>query len=598
MKTLIATLKLFNAIRVIDKDSRLSSNMTTTIPYGFVVTEDIRRLADRISANETLLTDIKSYYLSTKKANRAFHKSWQTIKNTPQEELWLQAIVHYFTTYGYEALGIGGEIYIPREKLDLSFDINLIKVVGLTDQELIEKIINLSNGVALAEDTLEALVVIIEDFKYKIDIDKIKNRELKSALYDLYDIVPQEPVEYLRFVVSRITGETLLIKSKRFIEKIRESNSQIQRREVNRLIDNAPINLAEIFFRYKPIFLALKSISSNKSFFNRLRKQADLMHKPLPEDYLNSVTSKIKRGDSLEDLESKLETASIFRKIRLANALKFRLVNPQSIVYKIRNGRSWVDDFVAKNPNRTKLALDVVLKSMKINKTIYVPEYIDYGLPATEKQFIGNIPANTKISVDDNLIIGIYWENVNDYRIDLDFSSVGLEGKVGWDANYKSSGKEVLFSGDMTNAKNGASELMYFGENNLEAYSLFLNYYNFNKDIPVPSKIFVAHEKPINFNKNYVANNIIVQSEFMVKEKQLFIGVVYGNSLYLSSSAIGESITSGGKLAHKVRQYLFTSATSSLRLSDVLNVVNEEGDYPNLSPEKLDKNTIIELLVN
>jgi hypothetical protein len=593
MKITTATLKLFNAVRVNEYMEGESSLLAKTVPYGFILSRDVENIL-----TEELLEDIKSYYLSTSKANQAFHKSWQTIKDTPQEELWTQAILHYFTTYGYEGLGIEGEVYIPKEKLDIPTDINLIKVVGLTDEDLITRIIEVGSGIALAKDTLEAIIQVIEDYNYQIDVDKIKNRELKSALYDLYDIVPQEPVEYLRFVLSRLTGKTLLIKSSKFISEIKECNSQIQRRELGRLVGKAPTNLAEIFFRYKPIFLALKSVSSNKSFFNRLRKDADLMHKPLPEDYLNNITSKIKHNKSLDELEDRLKNASIFRKIRLANALKFRLTNPQSIVYKVRNGRSWVDDFIAKNPEETKRALDIVLDSIKINKTVYVPEYIDYAIPATEKQFIGNIPANTKISVKDNLMVGVYWENVKNHRIDLDFSSIDLTGKVGWDSVYKSDDKNILYSGDMTDATKGASELLYFGQDNKKVCALFLNYYNFDKDIPVPIKIFVASEKPENFGRNYVANNIIIQSDFIVEQKQCFIGLVYGNSLYLSASSIGKSNVSGGGLADKTREYLLNSTTSALKLSEVINITREKGDYPDLSPEKLDKNSIIKLVTN
>lgn len=587
------TLKLFNAVRVPQYTNEAELMLEKTIPYGFVLAPSVSAIA-----NDELIEKIKDYYLSISKANQAFHKSWQTIKDTPQEELWIQAIIHYFTTYGYEALGVEGEVYIPKEELDLPSDIKLINVVGLTDEDLIKKIVELGSGVALAEDTLKSLIDIIEGYNYQIDPEKIKNRELKSALYDLYNTVPQWPVEYLRFVLSRVTGKTLLIKSNRFIQEIREIDSQIQRRELDRLLEKAPDNLAEIFFRYKPLFLALKKVSRNKAFFNRLRKDADSMHKPLTEDYLNSVTARIKHNQPLDKLEEKLAGASIYRKIRLANALKYRLANPSSIVYKVRNGRSWADDFVGKNQSETKVALEMVLSSIKVNKTIYVPEYVDYGLPATEKQFIGNLPANTSFKVQDNLIVGVYWENVSGKRVDLDFSSIGLGEKIGWDSVYKSDDQRVLFSGDMTDASGGASELFYFGENNLKTYALFLNYYNFEENYPVTAKIFVASEKPVEFGKNYVANNIIAQADFEVTTKQAFVGLVYGNSLYLSASSIGRSITSRGrgKLAQKTREYLLNSTLSALRLSDVANVVHQKGDYPDLSPEKLDKNTIINLI--
>lgn len=591
MNTKTETLKLFNAVRIEKHTQGSFAMLEKTVPHGFVLSPSVSAIAD-----DSLIEEIKGFYLSTSKANQAFHKSWQTIKDTPQVELWMQAAIHYFTTYGYEALEVEGEIYIPSEQLDLPDGIKIINVVGLTDSELQEKIVELGSGIALSKDTLESIIHIIEGHGYKIEVESIKNRELKSALYDLYNIVPQDPTEYLRFVISRVTGKTLLIKSKKFIEEIKECNSQIQRRELDRLIQLAPARLPEIFLRYKPLFLALKHISSNKSFFNRLRKNANSMHKPLSEDYLNSITGRIKNGKSIEELDKYLEGASLYRKIRLANALKFRMASPQSIVYKIRNGRSWVDDFVFKGTPDLEKAYLKVLESMKIDKTIYVPEYVDYALPATEKQFIGNIPSNTKISVPDNLIVGVYWENVGRHRIDLDFSSISIDGKIGWDSSYRSSSQDVLFSGDMTDAKGGASELMYFGQENKKTYALFLNYYNFDEEVPVPAKIFVAHEVPKNFSKNYVANNIIMQAEIKIEHKQTFLGVVYGNSLFLSTSAIGSSITSGGDRVDKIRQFLLDSTTSAVRLSDIINISNVKGEFPDFSPEVIDKSSFINLL--
>ena len=337
-----STLRLFNAIQIDKKTKTKNLLLEKTVPYGFVLSPEVASVA-----NDKIIKQIANYYLSVKKANQAFHKSWQTIKDTPQEVLWIQAITHYFTTYGYEKLGIEGEIYIPAEQLDLPDGIKLIVVKGLTKKEIQGAILELdSSGVALSQDTLRAIMLIIEKDDLKIQVPDIKNRELKSLLYDLYDIVPQKPVDFLRFVIVKLTEESLLIKNKYLIEKIKGLSSTLHRKTLDKYLVKAPANLAEIFFRYKPLFLALKSVSSNKTFFNRLRKKADKLHKPLPEDYLNSITSRIKHNKSLDKLDEKLESATIWRKIRLANALKYRMSNPTSIVYKIRNGRAWVDDFI------------------------------------------------------------------------------------------------------------------------------------------------------------------------------------------------------------------------------------------------------------
>ena len=90
------------------------------------------------------------------------------------------------------------------------------------------------------------------------------------------------------------------------------------------------------------MFLAFRSISANKTFFDKLRKQAPAEHAPLPQDYLNSVTSQIKLGAlDLDQLNSFPGTTSVFRKIRLAYALNYRLRAGTSIVYRVRNGRGF-----------------------------------------------------------------------------------------------------------------------------------------------------------------------------------------------------------------------------------------------------------------
>lgn len=584
-----STLKLFNAIQVEKKTPAKELLLEKTVPFGFVLSPEVAGVVD-----DEIIKEISKYYLSIKKANQSFHKSWKTIKDTPQEVLWMQAIVHYFTTYGYEALGIDGEVYIPAEDLDLPDGIKLIVVKGMTKKEIEDAIIKLGSGVALSQDTLDAIMEIVEHNQFRIE-DKVQNRELKTLLYDLYNIVPEKPVEFLRFVIAKLTGESLLIKNTYLIEKIKACTSRLHHRTLDGYLEQAPSNLAEIFFRYKPLFLALKSISHNKTFFNQLRKKANTMHKPLPEDYLNSITRRIKQDESLSYLEKKLETASIWRKIRLANALKYRMSNPTSIVYKIRNGRSWSDDFIFYHKDSLEKAYKQVVKSMKINKTVYIPEHVSYSVPATEKQFVGNFPANTSVQVEDNLIVGIYWKNVKSNRIDLDLSAVGTGGKVGWDSFYTSSDQKVLFSGDMTDAKNGASESIYIAHSNIKAMILMVNYYNYDKEIPVEAKIFVAHEKPENFKSNYTANNIIMQADITIKHKQSFVGLIYGNKFYFNHSAIGNSITSG-EHSKKTREYLIHSCLNSLRLQDIVKVTSNDKHEHNLSPEKIDKNSILNIL--
>ncbi len=191
----------------------------------------------------------------------------------------------------------------------------------------------------------------------------------------------------------------------------------------------------------------MKSVSKDKRFFNRLRKPADRLHRPLPEDYFNSITRRIRRGElDLAVFEERLRGAPIFRRIRLAYALNYRLNACDVIVYRVRNGRGFASRFEWPGELRrtTRRALDLVTGSIADSlrprvggRTVYLPPHVHYALPATEKQFTGGFPSGSYVAVPDDMIVGIHWTNTTK-RVDLDLSVIGESGKIGWDDCYRS----------------------------------------------------------------------------------------------------------------------------------------------------------------
>jgi hypothetical protein len=615
-----STLKLFNTIQVdIKKDCEISASIDEScIKNGYVLDRSI-------NPNKKLLKVINEVLgLSGEKANAAFHKSWMTIQESSLEILITQQMMNYLSTYGFEAKGIYNDntIYIPNELLNIpaiSKDIPITVVKAMTADEVLDAIIKLASGIALSEDSLQDIMVIVKTNKYDSGfIKEIKNRELMALLNDYYSIVPADPVEFLRYVISKLTDESLLIKNKDLITKIENSNGKF----LDLLMIDAPANLASIFFRFKPLFLAMKKISKNKIFFNQLRRKANDLHVPMPQDYLGDITSLIKNNNlDLDELESQLKKANVFRKIRLAYALKYRLDYKKSILYKVRNGTGWATDFEWSSDYDliTQKAFDLVIASViediKANvegKNFYIPKNVFYALPATEKQFTGNLPTGTYVSVPEDIVVGIHWQNTT-RRIDLDLAVIGESGKMGWDAAYKSIGNKVLFSGDMTSAPAplGATELFYLKKGGQEPRILTVNYYNFSKEDAVDCKILVAHEKPKNFKQNYMVdiNNIVASANIKISKKQNIIGLVLSidgeNRIYFCNTSVGNSITSNANAqATHIRKYLIGITKSSIDFRDILikagaNVCNEipDDDYIDLSPEALDKSSILNLLL-
>lgn len=614
-----ATLRLFNTIQVSERELKevVYDVLERTIRNGYVLDPAIEPSAALLDVIESVVG------ISGEKANVAFHKSWAVVRDSPIEVLVLQQIFHYITTYGFECRGVYSEdtVYIPHEILELPVireDIPLTVVKAGTAKEILDAIINLGSGIALAQETLDDIMTIVEANDYdSAFVQEITNRELKALLCDFYGLVPSEPVEFLRHLISKLTDESLLIKNDYLIGKIKESNGKF----LDELLKEAPDDLASIFFRFKPLFLAMKSISRNKTFFNRLRKKANKLHRPLPPDYLNSITAQIKHGDlGLSVLKGKLEKASIFRKIRLAYALQYRLGFSDSIVYRIRNGRGWATEFEWPGglKETTQAALDTILDSIVADirpsvkdKTIYIPASIHYALPATEKQFTGHFPTGSFVSIPEDMIVGIHWMNT-DKRVDLDLSIVGESGKIGWDVAYRSKERDILFSGDVTDAPGpkGASELFYLKWGLQEAKIVMLNYYNFSDGDEVETKILVAHESPGKFDKNYMVdvNNIVASANINITQKQNILGLVVSvngeNRFCFANVSIGNSITSTGNVqSTHARKYLVNSLANPLDFRAILemagaNVVAEkpDGKYIDLSPEVLDKTTIIDLI--
>ncbi len=616
-----AILRLFNAVPVDTKENKDISPevLERTIRHGYILDpaippdEEVLKVIDEIAG------------ISGEKANSSFHKSWKIVEETDMESLVIQQMIHYLTTYGFEKAGIYSKetVYIPREKLELPESIDnipLTVIKAIDYKELEKKVLDLSrSGIALSEQSLKDIMTLVE-FQL-VDLSKteyIENRELKARCNDYYGIAPEDPVEFLRYVISNLTDESLLIKNDYLIGKIKESNGKF----LDELLKEAPDDLASIFFRFKPLFLAMKSISRKKGFFNRLRKEADKKHKPMPEDYLNNVTNRLKNNIlDIGKLTSKLENASVFRKIRLAYALNFRLNADKSIVYRVRNGRGWADKFnwEANLNDNLREALDIVLASLAIDlrknvagKTFYIPANVHYAMPATEKQFVGNIPAGSFVSVDEDMIVGIHWTNTNK-RVDLDLSVIGASGKIGWDAEFKSDEGDFLFSGDMTDAPppDGASEFFYIKKGAEEPRIALVNFYNYYSGDSSPAKIIIAKENPENFWNNYMVDpaNIIAAPLIEINRKQNVIGLIHrdnnGMRFSFAMSSIGNSITSRkNSYTPHIRKYLISSLTNPIDLEQVLTtagatILNEkpkEGDYIDLSPEALDKSTFIGLL--
>jgi hypothetical protein len=629
-----SVIKLFSALPIKEKKDKIASKelLQKTLRRGFVFSPEVvynyseQELLDLIKIIE------EEIGLTPEQMNNTFQKSWKKVSEAPLIQLVIEQLIHYFTTYGFERLGIYDEnsVYVPAGDIDipnLTSDFKIVVINGYTKEELKEKLLSLLNtGIALAEDTKKDVIDIAVFIDITSDdISFIKNREVRIVLYEYFGLLPESSVEFLRYLVFKATGSTLLIKNKESFEAIKtaaDGNPFIVKAVRDYEQKYGLENLATIFYRFKPLFLALRANSNLKPIINKVRRLATVYHKPMEADYLNEVTAMLKHGVEIEEdvLQDKLSKVSVFRKIRLAQALQYRNgANVTSILYKIRNGKAFATEFSVDNKEDIEKVLNLVLESIvedvKKNvdgKKIFIPDYIEYAMPATEKQFTGFFPSGTCVTVDKNMVFGVHWEDVKGSRIDLDLSLINADDvKIGWDGRYRNARRTALFSGDLTSAPlpSGSTELFYIDEADDSHYILFLNYYNFNSTIPVPFKILVAKEQIAKFKQNHMVdpNNVVCMTKAMLDVKQKMLGLVVANDteikFYFNESNLGRGITSSSQdYAKHARQYLFEHSINAISLNDVLvdagaELVDDKTEAEiDLSPESLEKDTIISIL--
>ncbi|MBR2828881.1 MAG: hypothetical protein IKE70_06600 [Bacilli bacterium] len=578
--------------------------------------------------------------------NQTFHKSFDTVVQTPIEELWIQQIIHYITTYGFEELDLYSKdtVYIPKEKLevpDLKENIKLINITPITKEELKNKLWELlTSNIALSKKKIECIIKLVEYLDItKENINKVNNKEVKTALYDKLNIIPENNLEFLRYIIYKQTRRTLLIKDKETIDSLKKSNKEEALNLFYQYKDQyGLIPLSEIFNRFKKLFISLKTSSEKEIYndnhtkivepyeqsqeelelnkiINKISKLSKKYHKPLKSNPLDNILTIDK-----ESFHKLLEKESIWRIIKLKNYLSFMNNNITERVYKIRNGKVWITNNY-KDVSVDQQLIDTLdniiinkLKEKVFHKKIYLDDFLNLSLPTSEKQFVGNIPFSSKLSIDkDNILVGIQWFNVKDDRVDLDLKIISNEYTIGWDANYKSDDK-LIFTGDVTDAPlpNGAAEYIYIDKSiNNTIFSLKIN--NYTKNISdIEYNLVVAKAKRENIKNNYIVNpnDIIVKipKNNLEKDKiehSLGSIVIHDNKIELIFTDLTTSnnrTSCDSNLEEILRNYLLKENNNKCLLRNYLiqagAIITEDKNSLDidLSINHLNKNSLIELL--
>ncbi|WP_294321927.1 hypothetical protein [uncultured Chryseobacterium sp.] len=499
------TLQLFNA--VLAKESPAKAFISDD---GFIIEPSA------LWAKNQILSYYAREKLNGNDLNKTFHKSWQKIKESTRAQLLLEQVYHYISTYGSD---FRGEIFIPNEVLnvpDLKLTFKVIK--AYTEKEMIEKCLSLlSSGIALKEETIDdVLSVLHNDLHYDFTgKENIRNKEAIIKIADRYDVFPENPVEFFRYVVYKTTRETLLIKNDDLINRIIQSKFN-----PTWLFESFGLEkLAQIFNRFKPLFLAYKNRAPKT--INRISKLSKVHHQPLVSNPLNNATNMLLENSDLHWLEN----ATPFALFKALSACYARMYGQNTFVYRVRNGKSWTKQSTGTSVNELNYGFILTYLRSKYNfsgKKFYFPEDVEFGLPTSEKMFVGNIPTGTRF-FGERLAVGIYWKNAWG-AFDLDLSGLNIAGKIGWNAAYNQNEGQLMYSGDITNAPDGAVEYLYANRGLAAPTLVMSNVFNGNSDCGY--KIIIGKGDAVSYDYMMNPNNLFAEARCQSVQKQTIVGML------------------------------------------------------------------------
>lgn len=438
----------------VSNESTKKVNATRAIQHGLLFVDDACNVLDTVDEHLFNLA-IDTLGLDNEIWSNAFHKSWDKVENTSIEQLVFEQLVHYFSTYGLEYLGLPAMPVIPCEDIisdkEALPNIKAFTVIRVVSTEEALKIIEeyLRNVKSPHKNEIDALMSLMH--KTSLAIDDLTSFELKVIRCDQLGIVPVDGQDFLRYAVYKMTGSTLLIKNASTISSIQKYCAHSPNVAYRMLSLCNEVELAKIFFRFKPLILAFKKSDKCRPIVNRIRRLANKYHRPLSDKNVANLTKLISE-DRFRDAIDVIDNADNRTLIKLINFTSSEMLNDSNIkIFNIRNGSSYVTE------RETEYQTVDVLNSLCFSKlmhncknklegkTYLIPKYIEYTVPVSEKQMIGQLPYGTVVhgSNSDTITPAIWWTDQGDYRTDIAIHLNGKNRSFGWNSNYRYAGNDA-----------------------------------------------------------------------------------------------------------------------------------------------------------
>ncbi len=445
------------------------------------------------------------------------------------EHLFVKQILHYIEVYGLDAPGLfnleqpGGQIVTMRF------------VHGITVDELAKNVQTLLYANAPVKDAAQ-VKRIIEQYALPYDINSVANNELRVMLYRPGVDVFTDGDDAVRALCYIATGDTLLIKSKEVITAVSKIAMHSE------FFTKHAVPLAQVFNRHKRLILAAKKVNTATAI-NRIARLSKSKHVPIRESIAKTFVHKALTDVDFDASEA-LNHVTLRDKFKYLTLLEQRKLQSNAASFNIRNGKVWT-----RGDRRVYDLMDIArVESMVLRSTardlrhlkgrmVLLDKNVDYGLPVSRKQTVGNLPFGTVVTSPGNEITsGMYWENDWGAR-DLDLSTIDLEGnRVGWGGRGGYDHGSITFSGDLTDARNGAMEFM---TSRNEDYGLFVNI--FSGENGSKMELVVGSNR----TKKQWIDEPIIREKHALNSRDSVIGFVRGKVFVVYAGRLGNSRVSG-----------------------------------------------------
>lgn len=478
-------------------------------------------------------------------------------------------ILHYIEIYG---LGMPGlfDLEVTEGKV-----LKVNYVSGVTDAWVRTELRDLlrTNAPVKNVEDIKNLVVHLGIVPLA---DDVANSELRIALYD-----PNRSGRFsngddaVRYLCYKATGSTLLIKSKEVVAAVASYSRSVS---VALFLDAHTEVLATVFNRHKRLIMAAKN-GTTKMAINKISRLSKTKHVPVHEAFSKRFVSSALNGNVAS--YAVLDSMSLRDRFKFLNLLEHKKMRRTEDVFIIRNGKAHLEPnrptYSVKDINKV---IDEVVASLGRsladlkNQNILLDPNVDYGLPISRKQTLGNLPFGTRIVTDSkNISAGIYWENEWGAN-DLDLSSIDTGGnRIGWGSYSAYSDRDIVYSGDVTYAPRGAMEFMTSKTSLNYPYGLLVNVYSGGSDASLELVVGERADDDQGRQNTWITKTV-VREKHRVPGRGAFLGFVKDGAFIVYAPAVSASHVSSPRSANIVRR----GVSNFWTVTDLLDIIGVNYD--------------------